>query len=222
MYTRILCGAALAASLLTAAPPQGSQSEVWAFDRLERIGGHPTTVVGQPRVVDTPFGKAVEFDGVGDALFIDVHPLAGAETFTLEVIFRPDPEGRPEQRFFHLQERGSDTRLLLETRLIGDKWALDGFAASSTGARALLDRTKLYPLGKWYNAAMTYDGKTFRIFINGELQGSSEVKLSPQAQGQTSVGVRINKIDWFKGVVREARMTRRALEPSEFLKPDAK
>ena len=50
-----------------------------------------------------PEGKAVEFDGVDDALFVNVHPLAGAETFTWEVIFRPYKGGKAEQRFFHLQ-----------------------------------------------------------------------------------------------------------------------
>ena len=71
---------------------QGGRAEtvVWKFDRLDNIGGHKTTVLGQPRVIDSPVGKAVEFDGVDDALFIDHHPLAGAETFTWEAIFRPD------------------------------------------------------------------------------------------------------------------------------------
>ena len=41
--------------------------ELWTFDRLDRIGNHPTTVLGDPRVVDTPVGKAIEFDGVDDA-----------------------------------------------------------------------------------------------------------------------------------------------------------
>ncbi|HEV3198473.1 MAG TPA: hypothetical protein VGZ73_11210 [Bryobacteraceae bacterium] len=77
------------------------------FDRLDQIGGHPTTILGHPRVIDTPGGKAVEFNGKDDALFVDVHPLAGAETFTWEVVFRPDPGGAPEQRFFHLQEEAS-------------------------------------------------------------------------------------------------------------------
>ena len=63
--------------------------EVWTFDRLDKIGGHAATVIGHPRVVDTPGGKAIEFNGVDDGIFIDVHPLAGAVTFTWEAIFRP-------------------------------------------------------------------------------------------------------------------------------------
>ena len=43
----------------------GQPAETWTFDRLDRIGGHQTTMLGNPRVVETPIGKAVEFDGVG-------------------------------------------------------------------------------------------------------------------------------------------------------------
>ena len=101
----------------------------WTFDRLENIGGHRTTVLGEPRVIDSPVGKAVEFDGKDDALFIDNHPLAGAEAFTWEAIFRPDG-GEKEQRWFHLNERdpatGADTenRMLFEIRVVDDKWYL--------------------------------------------------------------------------------------------------
>ena len=101
--------------LAAAAAAQTEQQEVWTFDRLDRLGGHTTKILGQPRVIDTPLGKAVEFDGVDDAIFVDAHPLAGAETFTWEVIFKPYSSGRPEQRFFHMQEDGTQTRLLLHT-----------------------------------------------------------------------------------------------------------
>jgi hypothetical protein len=79
------------------------QVETWTFDRLDNIGGHRTTVQGEPRVIDSPLGKVVEFDGKDDALFIEDHPLAGAATFTFEAIFRPDG-GEKEQRWFHLNE----------------------------------------------------------------------------------------------------------------------
>ena len=83
----------------------------WTFDRLDHIGGAATTVEGNPKVVDTPLGKAIEFDGVKDALWIEQHPLAGAATFTFEAQFRPDG-GAFEQRWFHPAERDPTTRLL--------------------------------------------------------------------------------------------------------------
>lgn len=196
---------------------QTNGSEGWRFDRLDRLGAHATKVEGKPRVVDTPKGKAVEFDGEHDALFVDAHPLAGAKTFTWEVIFRPSSGGRPAQRFFHLQETGVTTRLLFETRLIDGRWCLDSFAASATGQTTLLDRTKLHSLDEWHHVAMVYDGKEFRHYVDRQLQGSAEVALAPQGKGTSSAGVRINRVDYFKGAIREARMTPRALEPTAFL-----
>ena len=190
-------------------------SVTWRFDRVEQIGGYATKVEGAPKVVN----GALEFNGVDDAIFLETHPLAGAEQFTWEVIFRPARNGKPEQRFFHMQENGSQNRLLLETRLIDGKWCLDSFAASSTGAKTLIDRTKLHSLDEWHHVAAVYDGREFRHYVDGVLQGAGEVKLAPQGAGRTSIGVRINKVDYFKGAIRVARMSRRALEPGEFLRP---
>ena len=90
---------------------------LWSVDSLETIGGHPCTVYGSPRVIDTPHGKAVEFSGNGDGIILPVNPVEGLESFTVEVLFLPYGEGPQEQRFFHLQEDAQpDNRLLLETR----------------------------------------------------------------------------------------------------------
>jgi hypothetical protein len=198
--------------------------EIWIFDRLDRIGGHPVKVEGAPRVVDTPLGKAIEFDGVDDALYIDVHPLAGAATLTWEVVFRPDTGGNPEQRFFHLSTldpatgRDTNTRLLFETRLTGDRWCLDSYAMTGRNGRTLLNRERLHAAGAWYAAALVYDGSEVRNYVDGVMEGSGPLTLAPQGPGHTSVGTRINRQDYFKGAVRMARMTRRALEPGQFLK----
>lgn len=209
----LLIGAGLCALALT----QGPTPETWTFDRLDRVGGHPATVLGNPRVVDTPIGKAVEFDGVDDALFVDVHPLAGAETFTWEAIFRPDGGDR-EQRWFHLQENGSENRMLFEIRVVGDRWFLDSFNQSATGSATLMNKSSLHPLGAWYHVAAVYDGKVFTNYVNGAKDGEAEVALSPQGPGRSSMGVRINQVYYFKGAIHSARFTRRALPPSAFQK----
>jgi Concanavalin A-like lectin/glucanases superfamily len=198
------------------------------FDRLDKIGGHPATALGHPRVIGTPLGKAVQFNGVDDALYIDTHPLAGAETFTVEAFFRPDRGGAPEQRWFHMAEqdpatkKDTDVRLMFEIRVIDGRWCLDSFANAGGGSRALMNRQLLHPLDTWHHVAMVYDGKEFRNYVDGVLEGKGEVKLVPQGQGHTSVGVRINRVNYFKGAVRQARFSRRALAPEEFMKLPAK
>jgi Concanavalin A-like lectin/glucanases superfamily len=212
-----LLPALLPAILICARLAAAEGAELWMFDRLDRIGGHPASVLGHPRVIDALGGRAVEFDGEHDALLVDVHPLAGAETFTWEAIFRPDG-GQPEQRWFHLQESGSEHRLLFEIRVIEGQWCLDSYANSADGQRALMNRKSLHALGAWYHVAAVYDGREFRNYVNGVQEGAAEIHLVPQGPGRTSVGVRMNLVNYFKGAIHLSRFTRRALSPSEFLR----
>ncbi|MEZ5355382.1 MAG: amidohydrolase family protein [Bryobacteraceae bacterium] len=196
---------------------------VWNFDRLDRIGGHAVTVLGDPKVVDTPIGKAVQFDGVDDALFIANHPLAGARAFTLEAIFRPDG-GQHEQRWFHLSEQDplteidTNNRMLFEIRVVGKQWYLDSFNQSGGSGKALMNKNALHPLGEWHHVASVYDGREFRNYVDGKLEGSAVVDLGPHGPGHTSAGVRINRVFYFQGAIHKARFTPRALGVERFLR----
>ena len=66
---------------------------------------------------------------------------------------------------------------------------------------------------------MVYDGREFRNYVDGVQEGAAQLHLAPQGPGRTSVGVRINRVDYFKGAIRVARLTRGALSPAEFMKP---
>jgi hypothetical protein len=198
---------------------QPTNSTVWNVDRLKSIGGHATAVLGSPSVIETNAGKAVEFDGVKDGLIIDALPLAGAKQFTLEIVFRPDPDGAAEQRFLHLQQDGTESRILIETRVQGDKWYLDTYIHSPRGSLPLFDPNNTHPTGKWYNAALTYDGGTMRHYVNGLEETSGNLAFTPLGSGKTSIGVRMNRVFWYKGAIRKVRFTPRVLQPQEFLQP---
>lgn len=218
----LVCTFALFASLVRAQAPAAA---TWRFDNLTQIGGHPVEVLGHPQVVESPYGKAIAFSGQGDGLFLPVHPLAGASAYTWEIIFRPDSDGPKEQRFFHLQEQdpatGQDTpnRLLTEIRILNGKWCLDSHGSSGDNHTTLLncDAKHLYPADQWYRVTTVFDGKTMRNYIGSIEQGEGAFTLKPMQAGRTSVGIRINKVYPFKGAVLMARMTPRALDPSEFL-----
>jgi hypothetical protein len=188
------------------------------MDSLAQIGGHKVSVEGSPTVIDTAAGKAIEFHGGKDALFLEVHPLASADTFTWEVIFRPDVDGPEAQRFLHFQTAGEDTRMLFELRIRGGKWCLDSYANSKGTGQALMNTEKLHSLGAWHHAAAVYDGREYRNYVDGELEGKAEIRLAPQGPGQCSIGTRLNRRDYFKGAILLTRMTPRALRPEEFLK----
>lgn len=195
-----------------------SDSSVWRLDNLEEIGGHPVTVQGDPKVIDTANGTAIEFDGVDDGIFLDVHPLAGMSVFTVEVIFKPYSDGAPEQRFFHMQEDPSEERVMFETRLVDDDlWFLDTFIYSGDQKIPLYAIDNKHPLDAWYHAAIVVDGESFKHYVNGELELSEDIRFESQNSGRTSLGVRINKVNWYKGAIRTARFTPRPLAPAEFL-----
>jgi hypothetical protein len=168
-------------------------------------------------IVELDQGKAVMFDGVDDALVFDVNPLAGFTAFTLEVVFRPDADGSPEQRFVHLQEVDAH-RVLVETRLTGDgQWFLDTFLKSEDSECTLYAEDYLHPVGQWFHAALVYEDGLMRHYVEGvkELEGS--VQFAPMSKGQTSVGSRLNRVYWYRGAVKAVAATPLALAPSEFV-----
>lgn len=172
----------------------------------------------------------MRFDGVDDALFIERHPLAGATTFTIEAIFRPDG-GAFEQRWLHLAEadpaapagtyppvKPNGPRFLFEIRVVPAGWYLDAFTAGPGYSQALMDPAKLHPIGRWYHVAQTYDGRTYRSYVNAVLQTEAPLSFAPQGMGYASIGTRINRRSYFNGAVHMVRFTRRALGPSQFMK----
>ena len=208
-----LCAAAAAAR---SAPP--AEQVVWELDGLARIGAHDVTPAGSPRVVEVDGGKAIEFDGRSDGLFIDANPLRGLARFTIEVVFEPATDGPDEQRFLHIEETGSGNRALVELRRLPDgSWTLDTFLRHGQASLTLIDRTRTHPAGRWHAAALTFDGRVMTHYVDGVREGSGEVAFKPLGAGRTSIGVRQNRVSWFKGRIRTIRITPAVLPESELL-----
>ena len=222
----VLAGATAAAGCASLPQPGRIEQTVWTFDRFERVGGEITAAEGGPALIDSPWGPATLFDGMDDALFIESHPLAGAETWTIECLIRPDG-GAFEQRFLHLAELAtapaedpySGTRILFEIRVEGAEWWLDAFARGPTYNHTLIFPEHRHPIGRWFHVAQSFDGSMYRCFVDGVLQGEAPLAYTPQGPGRTSVGVRNNRVSWFNGALREARFTHAALRPDQFTRP---
>jgi hypothetical protein len=209
--------------------PVAAQVE-WQIDSTTSIGGNDVTLVrGNPTVVDTPFGSGLEFDG-DDGIIVNDNPIFAAASFTMEMIFRPDPivnATSNEPRIFHVQSVPAppDHRAILEGRITGDNqsWYPDVFLQTQAtlpgnpNNLALIDASKTRPLGEWYHYAMTYNGSLLKAFINGELVLSGAVALQSMADGQTSLGMRQNQRNFFEGVIAKVRFTTSALDPAQFL-----
>ncbi len=190
---------------------------LWLLDSLSKIGDHKPIVLGSPRVVEAPGASAMAFDGQDDGIIVDVNPLSGARSFTIEVVFRPDPSVNKAQRFVHMQA-SEESRVLVETRLNDrNEWFLDTFIKSGKSEKTLQSKEILHPLGKWYHAALIYDGRWMRHYVNGAEEMSGEVEYTPMEGGQTSIGCRLNRVFWFQGAIQKVRITHAPLSPNQFL-----
>lgn len=192
----------------------------WTIDSVESIGGRTPTVLGAPKVVADSSGKSVSFNGTNDGLILPVVPLAGMKAFTLEVLFRPESGGAFEQRFMHSEDEAMH-RFTVETRVRDGQWALDTFLLTGGAVRlSLYDPAKLHPTDQWYWVALRYDGTRMSHFVNGAKELEGPVAFPPMGSvGQVSLGVRLNRVNWFKGQIREVRIAPRALADGELQKP---
>jgi hypothetical protein len=165
-------------------------------------------------------GQAVQFDGKEDALFLNANPLIGLQAFTIEIVFRPDTNGSHEQRFLHIGEV-KEERFLVELRVAQDSlWYLDAFLKSGDSGQVLVDSTKLHPMNSWHHGAFVVDHGALKTYINGELEMMGQIPFVPFSKGETSIGVRLNHVNWYKGAIYKIRITPAKVDPTQFLRYD--
>jgi len=216
-----LCTYSCAIILFTACAQQ-PQQHLWEINSLEQLNGLPVAAEGNPQLIDTPYGQAVRFDGEGDRLLIDANPLGEATEFTVEIIFRPNDAfpNNWEPRFFHIEAPDNpNRRITIELRLNDrQQWYLDTYIKSEMSQHTLIDETLVHPVGEWAHAAITYKDRQFTAYVNGEKELSAEVDYLPiAANGQTSIGARMNRVHWFNGDILAVGISHEALAPEEFL-----
>ena len=174
-------------------------------------------ISGDPKIIASPYGEAVWFDGEDDAIFLNDQPLEGLSEFTVEVIMKPDSGGRFEQRFLHFGEVSGD-RVLLELRAKPSHWYFDAYIQSGDSKLALIDSTRLHPLNRWHHVAYVVNNGDLATFISGRKELTGLVDEVAVDSGTTSIGVRLNRVHWYKGAIYKIKITPRALTPEDFLK----
>ncbi len=195
----------------------GAKAEEWTLSSILDKKEGVLKIDGNPKIIRSPYGKAVSFNGADDGVFLEKMPLTGLEKFTVEVILRPDSGGSFEQRFLHIGEVTAD-RFLMELRSVPGGWYLDGFLKIGTGDCTLIDPNRLHPSDTWYHAAFVCDRGNCSTWVNGIKELEGMVNLVPLTTGKTSIGVRQNEISWFRGTIYKIRITPEALTPDRFMK----
>ena len=218
-------------SVCFGARPDSTYFEVWELNSMKKIGGHPVKVFGNPKIVKTEIGKAIWFNGVNERLLVDNNPLGNAKEFTIEVILKPDSAFHISQqpRFIHFQD-DTDTllgwdparRIMMELRLTPEnKWYLDGFLLTDAGNLTLVNKNLTHPTRQWVHAALTYSNNTFKTYVNGIEETSGSVMFTEKILnrvGKVSIGGRMNRQNYYCGLIKTLKITRMALIPKQFIK----
>ncbi|MCU0472395.1 MAG: T9SS type A sorting domain-containing protein [Bacteroidales bacterium] len=202
--------------------------EVWDISNLEVIGGHTVTTLGDPQVVSTEIGDAVQFDGVGDRLLVDFNPIMDAKEFTVELVFKPDAcyPNNTAPRFLHIQDPDDpeEKRVMIELRIdANNQCYMDGFMKTDAGSLPLIDETLVHSTGVWQHVAITYKDSTFTTYFNGtkELSGTLHyANAIVNTLGKTSLGARMNEVAFFAGLIKTLKVTHACLEPEDFIVPE--
>jgi len=217
----------LISSALHASSPSFSDTvyyELWDISSLELIGGHDVTVLGDPQVVPTEIGDAVQFDGEGDRLLVDFNPIMDAKEFTVELVFKPDAcyPNNTDPRFLHIMDPDDpeEKRVMIELRIdASNQCYMDGFMKTDAGSLPLIDETLLHATEVWQHVAITYKDSTLTTYFNGveELSGTLHYSNAiVNTTGKTSLGARMNEVKFYSGLIKTLKVTHTKLAPEDF------
>ena len=165
------------------------------------------------------FGTALSFDGVNDWVTVaDSASLDLTSAMTLEAWVNPSSVNGWET--VAIKERGTNA-------LAYGLYAADGTAAqggadgpagyvSIGGTDRSVRQTAGLPLGTWTHLAVTYDGTTQRLYVNG-VQVASRAQTGSAAATANPLRIGGNSPwgEFFSGLIDEVRIYKRALSAAE-------
>lgn len=135
-------------------------------------------------------GSGLVFDG-NDGVTMGVAPALGLEAFTLEAWVRRDARGRaagtgvgglklvPIISKGRGESDGSELDCNYAFGFFGDVLAADFEDMESGKNHPVQGRTPI-TLGRWYHVAATYDGATWRLYVDGVLDVEEQVDAVPR------------------------------------------
>jgi len=216
--------ALLAASAAPAATGQGLVAH-YTFDQGVGVkapdssgAGNHGVIQGDAKWVKGPFGTALELDGDGD--YVDCGAAPGlniAARGTLMIWCRPQTR---QGGLVNWSTGGgwTDERLVLAFNTYRGGDDLIGCFADSKGHRSFTGFGEI-PVGEWVHIAMTFNGRTIRLYRDGLLNASLNQPVTPVIRDVPMwIGrcLGLGKRD-FHGLVDEVRVYNRMLSSDEVL-----
>lgn len=188
----------------------------WSLDEtVEDLSGNENhgEINGDPAWVEGKAGKALEFDGVDDFVFVeDSDSLDVVDALTLEAWIKPASiPGSGERKVVYK----SDAYLI---KVKGSKISSDVHVNGWIGS---LYDTQPTPLDEWYHVAVVYDGTAEILYINAvevdrkERAGKISVTSKHLGIGAIQKDFDSNPYDFFEGIIDEIKIYSRSMDADE-------
>ncbi|RKU19532.1 hypothetical protein C6501_01345 [Candidatus Poribacteria bacterium] len=204
-------------SLSIANPAEDGLVAYWSFDEgagktaTDATGnGHDGKFAGAPKWIEGKFGTALEFDGVDDHVKVeDDDALDLTDEVTLMAWFNPSAAltGR------RMMVKNNSIFVIFD---FGNANSVD-FLVKPDNLFAQ-SKTTNWKIGQWYHFAGTFDGKTLRVYINGQLEGEA-ANNKPIAPSNLELWIggddNGRATDWFPGKIDEVRLYDKTLSEAE-------
>jgi hypothetical protein len=173
-------------------------------------------LLDSPWAINCKYGEALMFDGIDDGILIDTFEINSVSDFTVEAVFNPARGGNFEQRFLHIGEI-SGPRILFETRSDSATWYFDAYVQTEKQKCTLINPLLFHSLDKWYHVALVCNKGKLATYINGKKELTGSIYPSSETiTGKASIGMRQNKVSWFKGAIYKVKISQEPLKPAQF------
>ena len=165
-------------------------------------GSHSATISGASRTSSGRYGRALTFDGVNDWVTVaNAADLAPANGLTISAWVRPSVLST--WRTVMMKERPSVPSYALYANSDLNRPAGRRLGSSDV----LTSGSSALPVDVWSHLAMTWDGATTRLFVNGA-QVATAASTGPIASstGPLRIGGNSLASQWFNGRIDEVRI----------------
>ncbi|NUP07007.1 MAG: hypothetical protein HOW73_13215 [Polyangiaceae bacterium] len=176
--------------------------------------------------------SGVELNGTDEYISMGAAPELGLEQFTVEAWVRRDDIGQPAGTGVgglqlvpiagkgRGEDDGSNVDCNYAFGFFGDVLGAD-FEDMASGANHPITGTKAIPIGSWHHVAASYDGTTWRLYVDGELDASSAANATPRGDSIQHFGIGAafdsagTPAGRFNGAIDEVRVWDRARTDAE-------
>jgi hypothetical protein len=180
--------------------------------------GHTATIHGADWATQGRYGGAMEFDAAKESYLSvpDSPQLDFDEAFTLEAWIRPGADNPEWAPIITKQTTGSRVQpyFLYEGSNHKDI-PYGGTQANTKEEESYAQAEDALPAQAWSHLALTYEGDSVRIYVDGKLVDENYACPPVSTEGDLEIGGASEVASYFSGRIDDVRIWNRALDPTE-------